>query len=76
MFGVSAQEAIGKSIYDVNALTGEPEQANARARDVIARMRRGEPAYHMEAQRRRSDGVLVDVVATVAPWQLTGVWSG
>ena len=76
LFGVSAQEAIGKRIDEVNALTGEPEQANARARDLIARIRRGEPAYHVEAQRRRKDGVLVDVVATVTPWHVDGRLAG
>ncbi len=76
LFGVSAEEAIGKSIVEVNALTGEPEEADARAWDVIARMRRGEPAYHVETQRRRKDGVLVDVLVTVTPWHVDGRLAG
>ena len=75
LFGVSALEAIGKSIYEVNALTGEPE-ANARARDVIARMQRGEPAYHVETQRRHRDGGLIDVLATSTPWHVDGRLAG
>ncbi|MGA2929325.1 MAG: PAS domain S-box protein, partial [Solirubrobacteraceae bacterium] len=76
LYGVSAEEAVGKSIYELNALTGEPEEANARARDVIVRMRRGEPAYQMEARRRRRDGVFVDVVTTVIPWHVDGRLAG
>ena len=76
LFGVSPQEAVGNSIYEVNALTGEPEEISAGVRDSIAGMRRGEPAYHMEAQRRRRDGVLVDVLATVMPWHVDGRLAG
>ena len=56
LLGLSAQEAIGKSIVEVNALTGQGEEANERVREMIARIRRGEPSYHVEARRRREDG--------------------
>jgi PAS domain S-box-containing protein len=70
LYGVSAEEAIGKRLDDLNALTGEPEEANARWREAIVRVLRGEPAYRLEARRRRRDGVTVDLLMTIAPWHI------
>jgi PAS domain S-box-containing protein len=70
LLGLGAQEAIGHSVVEVNALTGQPDDANERARDLIDRIRRGEPAYHMAARRRRKDGGVSDVLVTVTPWHV------
>jgi PAS domain S-box-containing protein len=72
LYGLPEEEAIGKSIGEVNALTGQPEEANARARDAIAGAMRGDPAYCMEARLRRKDGTIVDVLTTVMPWHVDG----
>ena len=72
LYGIPEEAAIGSTIGEINALTGQPEEANARARDAIAHVARGDPAYCMEARRRRRDGTIVDVLTTVMPWHVDG----
>jgi PAS domain S-box-containing protein len=72
LYGIPEEAAIGSTIVEINALTGQPEEANARARDAIAHVARGDPAYCMEARRRRQNGTIVDVLTTVMPWHVDG----
>ena len=76
LYGVLAEEAVGRSINEINALTRQPEEANARAREAIASVMRGDSAYHMEARRRRKDGTIVDVLTMVTPWHVDGRVAG
>ena len=76
IYGFSADDAIGKTVEELNALGGESEQANARAREAIARMLGGEPAYRQEAQRRRADGTIIDLLITFTPWRVDGRVAG
>ncbi|MGO9902728.1 MAG: PAS domain S-box protein [Solirubrobacteraceae bacterium] len=65
LFGYSADEAVGRSLYELTVFTDEP-------RDQIARMLAGEPAYQYETRRRRKDGTVIDVLLTVSPWTVDG----
>jgi len=76
LLGLSAPDAIGKSSAEVNALTGQPEEANERARDLIERIRRGEARLPHGAVRRRNDGGLSHVLVTVTPWHVDGRLAG
>ncbi len=65
LFGYSADEAVGRSLYELTVFTDEP-------RDQIARMLAGEPAYQYETRRRHKDGTIIDVLLTVSPWTVDG----
>ncbi len=65
LYGFSAEEAIGKTLFELTVFTDEP-------RDQIARMLAGQPAYQYETRRRRKDGTIIDVLITISPWQLDG----
>ncbi len=65
LYGFSAEEAIGKSLFELTVFSDEP-------RDQIARMLAGEPAYQYETRRRRKDGSIIDVLMAISPWQLDG----
>jgi diguanylate cyclase (GGDEF)-like protein/PAS domain S-box-containing protein len=72
LYGFGAEEAIGRTVSELNGATDEPEEAGARARDAIARMLSGEDPYQVEAQRRRRDGTNIDVLITMTPWHVDG----
>jgi len=76
LYGYRAEEVIGRSVGELNALGGEPEAADARAQDALERMRRGEPAFQQEIQRRRKDGGIVDVLSSITPWRVGGRLAG
>jgi two-component system, cell cycle sensor histidine kinase and response regulator CckA len=62
IFGYSAQEMIGSSIYRLI-----PEELHDEEREVLARIRRGERVTHFETTRRRKNGALFPVDLTVTP---------
>ena len=62
MFGYTAEEAIGHSIYLIIPDDRHDEEAH-----VIASVSRGEVVDHYETQRRRKDGSLIDISLTVSP---------
>ncbi len=70
--GFRADEVIGLSIDELNALTGEPPETRIRGRDAIARIMRGDPGYQVEGQRRRRDGSVFDVLSTFVAWRVDG----
>ena len=70
--GFRAEEVLGLSIDELNALSEEPPETRARAREAIARILRGEPGYQAEGQRRRRDGTVFDVLSTFAAWRVDG----
>jgi PAS domain S-box-containing protein len=62
LFGYQPEEIIGKSI---TALI--PPELHAEERDILDRLRRGEPIDHFETIRLRKDGRRVQLSITVSP---------
>ncbi|RZS54550.1 putative bifunctional diguanylate cyclase/phosphodiesterase [Sphaerotilus mobilis] len=62
IFGWRADEMIGRpmvSIFPADRIDEEPQ--------ILARIARGEKVEHFETVRRRKDGSLVDISATISP---------
>ncbi len=68
LFGYSAAEAVGRSLYELTVFTVFTDEPRAQ----IARMLAGQPAYQYETRRRRKDGTVIDVLVTVSPWTVDG----
>src|SRR5690606_15779123 len=62
LYGYAAAEVIGRPV----SMLVPPERA-AELEGIMAAIRRGERADHIETLRRRKDGTLVDVSVTVSP---------
>jgi PAS domain S-box-containing protein len=62
LFGYSAAEAVGRSIYLII-----PPERNAEEEDVLARLRRGERIDHFETVRQTRDGRRIPISLTVSP---------
>ncbi|HEX2249249.1 MAG TPA: PAS domain S-box protein [Gemmatimonadales bacterium] len=62
IFGYSAKEMIGSSIYLLI-----PPEFHEEERQVLQRIRQGERVAHFETTRRRKDGTLFPVDLTVSP---------
>jgi PAS domain S-box-containing protein len=62
MFGYTAAEAVGQSIF----LIIPPDRMDEE-RGVLARVQAGQAVEHFETVRRRKDGTLVNVSLTVSP---------
>jgi len=62
IFGYTAQEAIGNSIFLII-----PEDRRIEEVNILDRLRRGERVDHFQTVRRRNDGTLIDVSLTISP---------
>ncbi|MGE0449905.1 MAG: ATP-binding protein [Vicinamibacterales bacterium] len=62
MFGFTAHEAIGQSIYRLL-----PPERHQEERDLLEKIRRGDAVVHFETVRLRKDGTPVDISLTVSP---------
>jgi len=62
LFGYTAAEAIGQSIFLII-----PPDRNAEEHDVLARLRRGERIDHFETVRQTKDGRRIPISLTVSP---------
>jgi PAS domain S-box-containing protein len=62
VFGYTAAEAVGQSIYLII-----PEDRREEEEGVLARLRRGERVDHFETMRRTKDGRLIPISLTVSP---------
>src|SRR5688500_16508793 len=62
LFGYTAAEAIGRSIFLII-----PEDRKAEEENVLARLRRGERVEHFETVRKTKDGRLIPISLTVSP---------
>ena len=71
MFGFTAEEAVGQSIFLI-----VPDDRRGEEDFVLARVRAGMGVDHYETVRRRKDGSLVDVSMTVSPIRLDGTVAG
>jgi PAS domain S-box-containing protein len=65
MFGYTADEIVGRSIYTLIPPDRRHEEA-----DILGKLRRGERIDHYETVRRAKDGKLVDVSLTISPLKL------
>ncbi len=71
VFGVRAEEAIGRSVDQQLSMLAESEETSAAAKHAIGRALAGE-SVRLEVQRRRQDGTVIDLEITVAPWGVDG----
>jgi PAS domain S-box-containing protein len=62
MYGYTAQEAVGQH---VTLLT--PPHKRDEINGIMAKLARGERISHMETQRQRKDGEIIDVALTISP---------
>ncbi len=62
LYGYSAQELVGKRVYDL-----APPERHAEIDDILNRIRRGERVVHHETVRLRRDGTPFDIALTVSP---------
>ncbi len=62
LFGYSAEEAIGRPIYDLI-----PPDRHDEERVVMEKIQKGETVVHFETVRRRRDGTTVPLSLTVSP---------
>ncbi len=62
MYGISAKEIVGRSIYKV-----VPEELLHEERTILNRVARGEHVSHYETLRRHKDGSTIDVALTLSP---------
>ncbi len=62
MFGYSATEMIGETIYKLI-----PHERHNEETEIIERLRKGERMEHFETKRMTSDGRLIDVSLTISP---------
>lgn len=62
IFGYTRDEMMGQPITRLL-----PPQRRAEETDILARIRRGEAIYHLETQRQRKNGQLIDVSVTISP---------
>jgi PAS domain S-box-containing protein len=62
LFGYTAQEIVGKSVY-----TLIPEDRYDEEAGILQRLAHAEPTKHFETIRRRKDGTLIEVSLTISP---------
>jgi PAS domain S-box-containing protein len=62
IFGYAAHEAIGNPLQMLI-----PADRTGEEPDILARIARGESVAHFETVRRKKDGTLIDVSATISP---------
>jgi PAS domain S-box-containing protein len=72
LFGVAADQAIGMSMDEMNALTDQSEETGLRGRAVIDKALAGGLVHAEETQRRHTDGTLWDLSVSVTPWRVDG----
>ena len=62
MFGYSADEIIGETVYKLIPSDRSGEEAN-----IINKLKNGERVTHFETKRLKKDGTLIDVSLTISP---------
>jgi PAS domain S-box-containing protein len=62
LFGWTADEAIGRSIHLI-----VPPELQDQERDILQRLRSGQPVEHLDVERLRKDGTRVHISVTISP---------
>ena len=62
MFGYTASEMIGQSIYSLISLDYHAEEE-----EILSKLRNGERLEHFETKRLKKDGKLLDISLTISP---------
>jgi len=62
MFGYTADEIIGETIYKLIPADRQQEEPQ-----ILARLKKGERVEHFETKRRAKDGRLIDLSLTISP---------
>src|SRR6202162_6624752 len=62
LFGYTAKEAIGKSIWMIIPVDRRDEETRS-----LARLRQGEPIEHFDTVRQRKDGTKVEISLSISP---------
>src|SRR5215510_3691397 len=62
LFGWSAKEAIGKSIFII-----VPASRHTEEDEILRKINRGERIQHYRTDRQKKDGVIVPVSVTISP---------
>jgi PAS domain S-box-containing protein len=71
MFGYTADEAVGRSIFLII-----PDDRRAEEESILGRIRAGGVVDHFETMRRRKDGAFIDISLSVSPIVANGVVVG
>ena len=71
LYGFAAQEAIGRTVEDLNGSVENPQPDCDRAH-ALARMLAGERGYQLETRCRHRDGSVLEVLIKFTPWQVDG----
>jgi PAS domain S-box-containing protein len=72
LFELAAEQAIGMSRDELNALTDQSEETGLSGKDVVDKALAGGRGHAQETQRRRTDGTLWDLSVSVTPWRVDG----
>ncbi len=72
LYGLTADEVLGLTLDQLNALTSEPGETTVRGQEAARRVLAGEPPRQVESRRRRKDGTILDTLVTLTPWTLDG----
>jgi PAS domain S-box-containing protein len=72
LFGFSAAQVVGLGLDELNALSGEPEEAGERWRRLMPLVLEAEAPFVHQLQRRHKDGTVVDLLGRIIPWHRDG----
>jgi diguanylate cyclase (GGDEF)-like protein/PAS domain S-box-containing protein len=72
LYGFGADEVLGLTLDQLNALTSEPDATTVRGQEAVRTVLAGEPSRQLESRRRRKDGTILDTLVTMTPWTLGG----
>jgi PAS domain S-box-containing protein len=72
LFGLSTEDAVGKTIEEVNELTGQPATASLNVRAAIEHVLRTQQGYHHDAPRGPAGEDTMQLAIDVTPWRVDG----
>ncbi len=72
LFGLQAEQAIGRTVEAINGLTAQPEIASVSARAAIEQVLRTGCGHHRDVRRQLDNGFIVHLAVDVTPWRIDG----